>query len=215
MIVPWGFQPKGSCLPDLSSTAKRATAYATLGLFQIVAPPNGSSTEQSWVSTEKVLTCWIKPFSLCWSYPKVVLEQIGHPVVQCPAGRCLVMVPNLKGKIQKFTSKPTCTSQLWETMPLKPILSNNQTQALVHGMFQIMKLCKKLNELAHGCRQSPLAPTPSRLFSTPPRERRTIYFVDVIGLPIFLKRWQISFITTTRLTPQTHLQQHPKVNQKR
>lgn len=45
MIVPWGFQPKGSCLPDLSSTAKRATAYATLGLFQIVAPPNGSSTE--------------------------------------------------------------------------------------------------------------------------------------------------------------------------
>ena len=143
MIVPWGFQPKGSCLPDLTSTAKRATAYATLGLFQIVAPPNGSSTEQSWVSMEKVLTCWIKPFSLCWSYPKVVLEQIGHPVVQCPAGRCLVMVPNLKGKIQKFTSKPTCTSQLWETMPLKPILSNNQTQALVHAMFQIMKLCKK------------------------------------------------------------------------
>lgn len=95
------------------------------------------------------------------------------------------------------------------------MLSNNQTQTLIQRLFQVMKLWKKLNELAQRCRQGPFAPTTTWLFSTPPREGRTIDFVDVIGLPIFLRGECISFITTAMIKPPNTTEQSPKQNRKK
>ena len=77
-----------------------------------------------------------------------------------------------------------------------------------------MKLRKKLYELAqHSC-QGPFAPSTTWLFSTPPRERRTIDFADVIGLPIFLKEGCMSFIATAMIKHPNTTETKPQTKSK-